>query len=335
MDTNDDLRKNIDDIKSDISMIKTSIATLSLEFNTHIQNHSVTSNNPANTAVLVHDVKTDISIENNVDINDTDNSVKSIESKLVKPNLIDYPFIENNDNNKSLIEILEDSNKKLYPFYKKNFLKFCDHSVSLVEEVIKIFLEQKFINIDIDDEDNDKLVKACNLVEKKYQNKNWDFPHIYIPKHQYNPHKRNPDDYRYISNRNSYLSLPYLTEGKIVFTLELSFVILYGEIFYKEPYTRCRNVSSKTSSQALKRPSAKLPSSHDLLNKEFYYLIDDAREFRNVIEHNKNNSIRRNKKLQELLSKKQYLQNTENNYDGILEAVNWLIRQMYIDMTKN
>ena len=27
--------------------------------------------------------------------------------------------------------------------------------------------------------------------------------------------------------------------------------------------------------------------------------------------------------------------NVENNYDGILEAVNWFIHQIYIDMTKN
>lgn len=334
MDTNDDFRKNIDDIKSDISMIKNSIATLSSEFNTHIQEHSVTSNNPANTAVLVHDIKTDISIENNVNINDNDNLQNSLESASDKFNLIDYSFIKNNDDNKSLIQVLLASSKNINSLYKKRFLEFCRCAIGLVEEVIQIFLEKKFIAID--NEENNNLLKACDLLENKYQNINWKFPNIFLTKQQYNYHKLNPAHYYYISKKESYLSLINLRKADIIFTLELCFIILYGEKFDIKSYQTSHNVNSLTSSKALQKPTPRLAFAVEPLRKEFYFLIDAARKFRNIIVHNKTNKERQQNELQEL-RKNRYIKenNVENNYDGILEAVNWFIRQMYIDMTKN
>ncbi|MHC5938447.1 hypothetical protein [Nostoc sp.] len=92
---------------------------------------------------------------------------------------------------------------------------------------------------------------------------------------------------------------------------------------------RPRSTNLQTSSKALKRPPTKLAFSLEPLNKEFYSLIDDARKFRNIIEHNQNNREEQNKTLQKLLLEKPYLKNTENNYDGIVEALTWFIRQVY------
>jgi hypothetical protein len=333
MDTNDDFRKNIDDIKSDISMIKTSIDTLSLEFNTHIQNHSVTSNNPANTAVLVHDIKTDISIENNVDINDTDNLENSIDSESDKFNLIYYSFIENNDNNKSLLKVLSVSNGNMNPLYKKDFLQFCSCTVGLVESVMKIFLKNKFF-----EENNDRLLKACDLVEQKYPDtkpKTWKFPDIYLSKDKYND--QNVNDYYYQPKRDEYLSLDKLKGQDIYFKLELCFVILYGDNFYKKPYSETPTINSnrQTSNQALRRPSPKITSSIEPYNKKFYDRINNAREFRHIFTHDPYNPKGQQEELEKKLSKYNKLKNDLDNYDGILEAVNWFIRQMYIDMTKN
>ena len=285
MDTNDDVIKNIDDIKSDISIIKNSIATLSLEFYTHIQDHSVSPNKTGNTAVLVHDVKADISIKNNGHINDIDNSENSIESEVVKTNLIDYSFINDNNDNKSLIQVLSASNKNINPLYKKHFLEFCRCAMGLVEEVIKIFLEKKFIAID--NEENDKLLKACDLLENKYQSQGWVFPNIFLPRNQYNYHNSNPDYYCYLSKKESYLSLIHLTGAKIIFTLELCFIVLYGEKFCQNSYHISHNVNSLTSSKALKKPSPRIASSIEPLRKDFYFLIDATQKFRNIIVHNK------------------------------------------------
>jgi hypothetical protein len=205
--------------------------------------------------------------------------------------------------------------------------------MGLVEEVIKIFLEKKFIAID--NEENDKLLKACDLLENKYQSQGWVFPNIFLPKNQYNSHNSNPDYYCYLSKKESYLSLIHLTGAKIIFTLELCFLVLYGEKFCQNSYHISHNVNSLTSSKALKKPSPRIASSVEPLRKDFYFLIDAAQKFRNIIVHNKTNKERQQNELKKLRNNRYIKENNvENNYDGILEAVNWFIRQMYIDMTK-
>ncbi|WP_448268434.1 hypothetical protein [Nostoc sp. DSM 114159] len=331
-------KNDIDNIKNDISIIKNNINTLSLAFNKHIQEHliasSATQNDNLNAAVS----DTDVSITSNLPIspesNDTFNPENQSELEI-KDNLIDYSFIENIDTNKLLLQILYNNNKNMLSCYQSNFLKFCDCAVSLVEEVIKIFLEKKFIDIG---QDSDNLLQACDLLEKKYKEKLFTFPDIYISKNEYKKlsnNNTNIDDlYYYNSNIEQHLSLSKLKEAKIIFTLELCFVTLYGKNFYSINYSkpRHRKTNLQTSSKALKRPPTKLAFSLEPLNKEFYSLIDDARKFRNIIEHNQNNREERNKKLQEMLLKKPYLKNIENNYDGIAEAVTWLIRQLYVAM---
>ncbi|MFN6513192.1 MAG: hypothetical protein RMY29_001655 [Nostoc sp. CreGUA01] len=217
--------------------------------------------------------------------------------------------------------------------YKTSFLEFCRCAVGLVEDIIKIFLEKKFF-----EEDNDQLLKACDLLEKKYPEikpKTWRFPNIYIPNHEFNPHKVNIYDYYYISHRESHLSLINLKAANINFTLELCFITLYGEGFYKTTDNKSRISNVQTSNKALKRPSNKLASSLEPLNKRFYHRIDHAREFRNSFEHNPNNREAQQKNLQEKLSRYNKLKDDLDNYDGILEAVTWFIRQMYFDMTKS
>ncbi|WP_375513776.1 hypothetical protein, partial [uncultured Nostoc sp.] len=154
----------------------------------------------------------------------------------------------------------------------------------------------------------------------------------YPAKNQYNPYKGNTDDYYYYSNKESYLSLTKLKESDIIFMLELCFVTLYGNDFYKFNYKRPRSVNLQTSSTVLKRPPTKLASSLQPLNKEFYYVIDHARDFRNAIVHNENNREEQKKRIQGLLSKKPYLKNIQNNYDKIVEAVSWFIHQVYFAM---
>jgi hypothetical protein len=128
--------------------------------------------------------------------------------------------------------------------------------------------------------------------------------------------------------------LPNLKNANISFTLELFFVTLYGQSFYSNNNIRASTVNLPTSSKVLKRPSPKVLSSIEPLNKEFYDRIDNARIFRNTITHNENNKEEQKKQLQEKLSKKPKLRKSENDYDGIIEAVNWLIRQLYCAMTK-
>lgn len=340
MEINDAFKSDIDDIKNDICIIKNSVNTLSLAFNKHIQDHliasSITQTENLNIAVLDNNqVKTDVDAIKNLqistDLNDISSSDQLSETETIKYNLIDYSFIQSNDNNKSLLEILYQQDKNMYSCYHSNFIKFCHCAVNLVEEVIKIFLEKKFINII--EENNDKLLQACDLLEEKYQEKSFTFPDIYISKNQYNKiNKTNVDDYYYNSSRDEYLSLANLKEAKIIFTLELCFLTLYGEDFYNIPDFKPKRpaVQSQTSSKALKRPSDKLASSLEPLNKEFYYFINNARDFRNKIAHNEYNKQEQKKQIDELLLKKPHLKNTENNYDGIVKAVTWLIRQIYV-----
>ncbi|MEH2232309.1 MAG: hypothetical protein V7K71_22235 [Nostoc sp.] len=337
MEINDN---DIDDIRNDISMLKNSIDTLSLAFNKHIQKHlndssAIHNDNVNITELDNNEVQTDVSITNNLNINiqqnDTFNIDNQSELERKKHNLIDYSFIDKK-NNKLLIDIISANNRNMSSCYQSDFLKFCGHSVSLVEEVIKIFLEKKFINIE---SDNDKLLEACDLLEKEYlenKPKTFIFPKIYIPKKQYNPYKGNTDDYYYYSSKESYLSLMKLKETDIIFMLELCFVTLYGNDFYKFNYRRPRSVNLQTSSTVLRRPPTKLASSLQPLNKEFYYVIDHARDFRNAIVHNENNREEQKKRIQGLLSKKPYLKNIENNYDGIVEAITWFIHQVYFAM---
>lgn len=310
MDKNEHFNVEINNIKNDISIIRNNIDNLSLAFTKHIQEHPIVSASSAkqndNSKIAV--------LDNNLEI--------------PKCNLIDYSFIENEDKNKSLLEIVSNSDKNMSSCYQSNFLQFCFCAVGLVEDVIKIFLEKKFIDIE---EGNDSLLKACDLLEREYQKKTWNFPNIYISKNQYNPHEQDTS-YTYNSNKEEYLSLTKLKRADIIFTLELSFVTLYGADFYKKNYILPRRVNLQPSSKALKRPSAKLPSSLEPLNKEFYSYIDHARQFRNIIVHNKNNIKAQEQELQQLLSKKRYLKKTENNYDGIVESVTCFIRQVYIAM---
>lgn len=331
---------DIDDIKNDLSIIKNNIDALSLAFDKHIQEHliaSSTTQNNVNTALLDTDkVKTDVSIINNLSnstaLNDIFNTEKESEIELIKCNLIDYSFIPNSNKNKPLIEILHTSNRNINVSYQKNFLEFCSCAVALVENVMSLFLEKKFIDIE---KQNNNLLKACDLLEIEYKNKPLNFPQIYIPENQYNIDTKNINDrYYYNLNKGQNLSLTNLKRADIIFTLELCFIILYGKDFYREPYIKPRSVNLQPSLKAVKRPSPKLASSPEPLNKEFYRLIDHARVFRNIIVHNKYNIEAQNKERQEQLLKKSYLKNTENNYDEILEAVTWFIRQMYFDMTK-
>ncbi|MBN3951484.1 MAG: hypothetical protein HWQ38_35450 [Nostoc sp. NMS7] len=130
------------------------------------------------------------------------------------------------------------------------------------------------------------------------------------------------------------MSLSKLKAANVNFTLELCFITLYGEDFYKRTDTKSRISNVQTSNKALKRPTAKLASSLQPLNKEFYYRIDHAREFRNSFEHNPNNREAQQNNLQEKISMYKKLEDDLDNYDGILEAVIWFLRQMYFDMTK-
>ncbi|GAX34999.1 hypothetical protein [Nodularia sp. NIES-3585] len=332
-------KNDIDDIKNDISTIKNDINSLSLAFNKHLEEHSVfpsiIQKVPVNAGALDEpNLKTDCSINNNLciprEINNPFDSDKQTEVEIVQQKLIAYSFIKNNENNKSLIEILTINDKNMDSLYQKNFLRFCGCAISLVEEVIKIFLQKKFINIETD---NDSLLQACDILEKKYLAKNFNFPEIYRPQNEGNPYQEDMNDYYYYSNKGSFLSLTKLKNSHISFKLELCFIILYGKDFYKPNSSRPRIINSTTSSKALKRPSAKIASSSEPLNKNFYYLIDNARKFRNIIEHNKNNREEQENNLKNLLDNNQSCKKNYDDFDGIIEAVNWLIRQIYCAMS--
>jgi hypothetical protein len=341
MEQNDDLKNDIHEIKNDICIIKNNIDTLSLAFNKHIQEHLITSSgtqsDSANTSESDNTVQDNVSninkLNSSLDINDAISEYKELGKEILKDNLIDFAFIENNDNNKLFLQILYNSNKNMSSCYQRDFLKFCDCAISLVEEVIKFFLVKKFNDIE-DEDENDNLLQACDLLEKKYKEKSFSFPELYISTETYNKYYMyEPDNFCYISNKIQYLSLDKLKEAKISFKLELVFVTLYGNNFYITN-TRPANINLPTSSKALKRPPVKLPTSIESLNIKFYYLIDNARKFRNIIEHNQNNREEQEKQIELLLLKTPKLRNTYNNYDGIVEAVSWFIRQLYIAIIK-
>lgn len=334
---NDDVKKYINEIKNDISSIKHEINTLSEKFEEHIKDHSSTyleNKDSIKNDLLKNNIYTDNDLDGSVQLSNDSVVEEQDELEIEKSSLIDYLFIENSSNNQSLINTIRSSNKNISACYKRNFLTFCRCAISLIEEVIKIFLEKKFFDIE---NDNDKLLQACDILELEYlENKpnKLKFPHIYISKQEYNRYKRNPNDYYYYSKRELYLSLKILKGSDIIFTLELCFVILYGKSFYNKSYVKPHNVNLQTPSKAIKRPIAKLASSIEPLNKQFYYCIDNVRKLRNTIVHNENNKEEQEKQFQEQLSKDQYLRNLENNYDGIIEAITWLIRQIYFAMMK-
>ncbi|MBS3026588.1 MAG: hypothetical protein HCA25_05695 [Dolichospermum sp. DET50] len=128
--------------------------------------------------------------------------------------------------------------------------------------------------------------------------------------------------------RGMFMALPYALNPEVS-------TVLAQICCHNNRYHISHNVNSLTSSKALKKPSPRIASSVEPLRKDFYFLIDAAQKFRNIIVHNKTNKERQQNELKKLRNNRYIKENNvENNYDGILEAVNWFIRQMYIDMTK-
>lgn len=359
MDSDDEIRRDIKEIKSDIFALRTDFENLVKTLKTQLpvidENNIVFANAASkaeidtsqsitlvdNSVELVSEVsekkcnKVEInaSIENQLLINELRNSGDTpvVASTI---SLIDYSNIKNS----ALKAIGAEYGEKLYKHReKKLFVEFCYFIVGLLEETIRVFVRKKFN--ELQEEENKDLLEACSLLEVNYLQRNWNMPkNLYVSRStikkwgQYQQSLAPEDNYYFDADKGEYFSLIELEKGKISFTLELCFVLLLKQEFYKQKSSfsvaeyekRSRN-RKQSYSPATQRQPFSSPSISKSLKTEYYYRLDNTRQFRNIYEHNKSDKNTQEKRINEF---KPYVKIDRDNYDGILEAARWLISQI-------
>jgi hypothetical protein len=206
----------------------------------------------------------------------------------------------------------------------------------LVEEACRIFLRKKFH--ELQDEKNQDILEACSLLDNDYLRRGWTMPSIYVGRDKVLKSRQqvgdDDDNYYLDADQGKYLSLIELEKGKIRFTLELCFVILCKAKFYQQKSTLTiynyekQEKNRKQHSyrdRAIQRKPPKSITGSDSLKIEYYYRLDNAREFRNIFAHNQSDKTTQEEKINKL---KFYTEVDRDNYDGILEATQWLILQI-------
>ncbi|MEW6497539.1 MAG: hypothetical protein AB1589_34305, partial [Cyanobacteriota bacterium] len=177
---------------------------------------------------------------------------------------------------------------------------------------------------------------ACSLLEKDYIRRHWLMPSIYVSRDIVVKWRQqggdDDDNYYWDVDKRKYLSLIELEKGKIIFTLELCFVIFFKAEFYERKstftifnYEKNEKNRKQHSSRAIHRQPTKSTTVSGSLKIEYYYRLDNAREFRNIFTHNQSDKTTQEERINSL---KPYRKVDQDNYDGILEATQWLILQI-------
>jgi hypothetical protein len=302
----DELRIDINEIKSDVAFLK------------------------ANFISLVETLKVNIT---------NDNKGQNVQEKnlTITPETSNFSLINSSDIQfDKLKNIVVSYDENLYNCKnKKLFIEFCHFAIGLVEEVCRFFLRKKFQ--ELQDEKNQDILDAYSLLENDYHKRKWSMPlSIYVSREIVLKWRQqvgdDHDNYYLDADKGKYLSLIELEKGKIIFTLELCFVILFKAKFYNQKstfniykYETNERKRKQDSCIAIQRQPAKSLTASDSLKIEYYYRLDNAREFRNIFTHNQSDKTTQEEQINNL---KPYRKVDRDNYDGILEATQWLILQM-------
>jgi hypothetical protein len=211
------------------------------------------------------------------------------------------------------------------------FVEFCYYVAGLIEESNKAFLRKKFQ--ELEDEENRDLLEAYSLLEQD-TSKPWEMPSIHLSRDEVRKLRQQygKQEDNYYLDGDHYISLDKLEKAKAQFLLEICFIILFNKQFYdkKNKFSYSEYIN-KTKNQkqkvpvALQRQPKKVINSITTLNIEFYVRLDNIRRFRNIYAHNKND---KNKRNEELEKQKAYVKVDQDNYNGILEAAQWLLIQI-------
>lgn len=232
--------------------------------------------------------------------------------------------------------------KKLAYYYDKNicnckdkqkFYYFCYYVAGLVEEITKVFLKRKFF--ELQKEQSIDLLEAYSLVKSNFKpSPKLRFPDIYINQEEFSRLQKqyNYKDDNYYHDGDKYLSLIELEGAYSWFLLDMCCAILWKEKFYKDKdkfvykdYITNTRRSKQTFPAAIKRQPLNSNNYKLFLNIEYYFRLCNTRTIRNKYEHNKINKSNFKREIENLAD---YVKVDVDNYDGILEAANWLLIQL-------
>lgn len=316
----DDLRDDINEIKSSIVLLKTIVLSIAQHLKISL---------PLQDIKLEHEFQ-DLLNQLSTPTAPSLDEKSSIQEEILAPKnffLIDPKFAKT------------ESVRKIVASYDKNlssckgrgeFLQFCYFAISLLEDFVKRFIRRKFQEL-VESENTD-ILDGYFLLERGYQKENRNMENVYVDKNTklFRCRQFPDDEDRFYLVGDKYLSLISLEKSKMYFLTELCFATLYKEDFFLQNYRiRSSNSSRDPQTQSLpesfKRPIKKSKSDASRFQKKYYDRISNARNFRNIYEHNKDNKVQQQKEIE---SKSRYVREDLNNYDGILEAVMWLIHQL-------
>ncbi|HEY9851344.1 MAG TPA: hypothetical protein V6D28_17880 [Leptolyngbyaceae cyanobacterium] len=251
-------------------------------------------------------------------------NVEDTEQKKTIVSVINYSIIKD----PKIKKLAFDYNKNIGKSKdKKDFYKFCYYVAGLVEEIAKVFLERKFR--ELQKGKNIDLSEAYSLVNINFKpSGKLRLPNIYVSWLEQGSDESN----NYHLDGNQYLSLIELRKGDSWFLLDMCFAILWKTNFYEQKnkfsfknYEEMTRKNKQIIPAAIQRQSSNVKISNVLLNMEYYFRLNNIRTFRNKYEHNKSNTAQFNQEIDFL---KNYVKVDIDNYNGILEAANWLLIQL-------
>lgn len=295
MYSNDEIKKNIDEIRIDVNDLKSRFNSLLnvLELDQNIDLFDTTKNSP----------KAD----------DSPNPKLPIDCSKIK--------------NKKIIAEVRDQAKPINKSLQKDFGLFCLHVSLLNESITRDFLRKKFYELQNDQ--NKELMEALLWVDNYYKIIGWDFPPIYTTRRNVLQSRQQygdkDDRYFLLPDGEEYLDRDKLIKQTFSFNLRLSFYLLepekyrkineYGIYHYRDAQNE--NKIDLTSPLAIKRASH--PSNINIL--DYYYRLDNAYKFRSNEAHDDKKKLR------------DYVEVDRDNYEGVLEATQWFVEQIDLALT--
>ncbi|MBD2016676.1 hypothetical protein H6F96_22255 [Microcoleus sp. FACHB-53] len=300
------MTQNDDALRKDINELKSEIITLKASFNKLI----------VILRINIPDLQEIIPI------------TESNESRKTSISIINYSSIQSH----KIKELINSCNKNLSSCKENGlFIEFCSSIAGLIEDVIRFFLRRKFR--ELQNGNNEDLLEACSLLERD-TSKPWKMPKLYISRNDVIRFRQQfgDEDDTYHPDGDKYLSLSSLEKAPSIFMFELCFILLFRDNFHQQKkdfsysgYMKIMKNNRQIISAATQRQPRKLANSSSNLNMEYYYRLNNVRKFRNIYEHNKNNKSKQEEEIREL---KDYIKIDLDNYDGIIKAVQWLLFQL-------
>lgn len=316
----EELRKDISEIKSDITILKVSVDCIAQYL--CLENSSQTSKLDNNAQELPDRlIPNTENAKNQSEISEEESA--DIDFFLVDPSLTD---------NQEIREALIRYNKDLRSCKeRKEFLQFCSTLNTLVEGLVKHFIKQKFQELL---EGNQDIIEGYELVEENLRYGIQDSMYVSeeIRSKTYQNIKDRDKKLYFNPDRGEYLSLVCLQRAELKFLFELCCAALYKSSFYAQK-NRSQNDRFKTDSQTrplnrvFEKPTKKADITGIRFELKYYYKLCNARIFRNAFMHNPIDKSAQQDYLEDQCKIFQHLKNDLNNYDDMQKAAQWFIHQ--------